>query len=287
MDGPVHYARTLEAVSTAVRAVDPSAELATGGVTSGNFTEYGGAFDRHFLPRVLAQLKQDNRLASVDYVTVHYYSSQFALYMNAGVDLIGRVSQLRQDMLAAGLTAAELKPVISDELSFTDLVGVSTSDSNDTFNLAQAAYVPKLFARSAAADVRIAFWFWMQDAAGGLGSDNTYGLKDATGTPKPAYRALRYFTSQIARRDQLARTLDLSAVGPGMEGYEFTALSGGSLQLVWANQVGPPAVAHEYFPVCPVVEVRDALGEPSAFNAETNSVMIAAEPRYILCSPSP
>jgi len=207
--------------------------------------------------------------------------------MNAGVDLIGRVSQLRQDMLAAGLTAAELKPVISDELSFTDLVGVSTSDSNDTFNLAQAAYVPRLFARSAAADVRIAFWFWMQDAAGGLGSDNTYGLKDVTGTPKPAYRAVRYFTSQIARRDQLTRILDLSAVSPGMEGYEFTGLSGGSLQLVWANRVGAPVVAHEYFPVCPVAEVRDALGEPSAFNAETNSVMIGAEPRYILCSPSP
>ena len=39
VDGPVHYARTLEAVSTAVRAVDPSAELATGGVTSGQLRE--------------------------------------------------------------------------------------------------------------------------------------------------------------------------------------------------------------------------------------------------------
>jgi hypothetical protein len=234
---------------------------------------------------VLAQLKQDDSLASVDYVTVHYYSSQTILYQGAGPDLLGRVAQLTQDSLAAGLDPAELKPVISDELSYTDTVGTSTGDSNDAFNLAQAAYLPKLFARSAAADVRMAFWFLMQDASAGLGSDVPYGLKDVTGTPKPAYRAMKYFTSQIARRDQFVRTLDLSTVAPGTEGYEFTNASGGPLQLAWTNQASASSVAYEYSPACAIAEVRNMLGEPMPFNVEKNSVMIGADPRYVLCGP--
>jgi hypothetical protein len=259
--------------------------VATGGVASANYIEYGGAFDRLFLPGVLAQLKQDNSLASLDYVTVHYYSSQTILYFPSGVDLLGRLAQLRQDMLAAGLVAGELKPVISDELSYTDTVGTSTSDATDVFNLAQAAYVPKLFARSAAADVRIALWFWMQDVGGGLGSDNAYGLKDGTGKPKPAYRSLRFFTSQISRLDQLRRTLDLTAIGASVEGYEFTSATGAPLQLVWSNPVGTAAPAYEYSPACQITDVRDMLGDPASFTAETNSLAIGADPRYILCGP--
>jgi hypothetical protein len=297
LDGPVRYARMLEVVSPAVRAADPSAEVATGGVASANYIDFGGAFDRLFLPGVMGQLKQDDSLASVDYVTIHYYSSQTILYFPSGVDLLGRLAQLRQDMLAAGLSVADLKPVISDELSYTDTVGTSTSEATDAFNLAQAAYVPKLFARSAAADVRIALWFWMQDTGAGLGSDNAYGLKDATGKPKPAYRALRFFTSQIGRLDQLRRTLDLSTVGAGVEGYEFTGLTGGLfqftgptgglLQLVWTNPVGfggSPG-AYDYSPACQIAEVRDMLGEPTTFNVDMNSVAIGANPRYIRCGP--
>jgi hypothetical protein len=288
LDGRVQYARTIEVASAAIRAVDPTAQLAAGGVASGNFTDQGAGlpFDRMFLPGVLAQLKQDASLSSLDYVAVHYYSSQSVFYTQAGTDLLGRLAQLSQDSLAAGLDATELKPVISDELSYTGSVGTSTSDPKDAFNLAQTAYVPKLFARSAAADVRMAFWFLMQDAGGGLGADNPYGLKDVTGTPKPAYRALLYFTSQIARLDQFVRTLDLSAIAAPMEGYEFTGTDGGLLQLVWTNQIDASAIPQAYVPGCPIAEVRDALGEVAAFNAAANSLLIGPEPRYIRCGQS-
>jgi hypothetical protein len=284
LDGPLRYARMLEAVSPVIRAVDPTAQLAAGGVASANFIEFGGGFDRQFLPGVMAHLKEDNSLASVDYVAVHYYSSQTILYFPSGPDLIGRINQLRQDIVGAGLTTAELKPFISDELSYTDMPGISTSDATDPFNLAQAAYVPKLLARSAAADVRMAFWFWMQDTSAGLGSDVPYGLKATTGAVKPSYQAMKYFTSQISRLDQLRRTLDLSAVGAGAEGYEFAVPTGGSLRVVWANQVGGSAGPYAFVPDCTIAEVRDALGDPAVFSAEANSVSIGAEPRYVLCA---
>src|SRR5437016_2792006 len=225
-----------------------------GGVASGNFTEYGGAFDRQCLPGVLGQLKRDNRLASLDYVAVHYYSSQFALYMNAGADLLGRIAQLRQDSLAAGLTAGELKPVISDELSYTDTPGTSTGDPTNAFNLAQRAYVPKLLARAVAADVRAAFWFWLQDIPEGLGADVPYGLKDVTGAPKPAYRAVRYFNSVISSASQFNRRLDLTNLSPKLEGYEFTTPDGHMLDLAW-NQTDTTQIS--YVVPGPITSVTD------------------------------
>src|SRR5205823_10095877 len=130
-EGRARYALALEVASPALRSVDGSAQLATGGVTSGGFIGTpSGNFDKGFLPAVLAQLKQDGSLPALDYVTVHFYSSQSDMYAAAGTDLLGRVSQLRQDVMAAGLTDTELKPVISDELSYTDSIATSSNDPN-------------------------------------------------------------------------------------------------------------------------------------------------------------
>ncbi len=279
-DGRARYALAIEAAGAAVHAADPSAQLATGGVASGNFTEARGIFDRVFLPGVLAQLKQDNSLGSLDYVTVHYYSSQLGTYAATGQDLLGRVNQLREDALAAGLDQTELKPVLADELSYTGATGTSTGDPTNTFNRAQAAYVPMLLARAAAANIRAAFWFWLQDVPGGLGADNAYGLKDRTGTRKPAYRAMRFFASQIGRLDQFLYALNVA----NLEGYEFAAADGRVIQLVWTNQ---PGVSYIYVPTSThqIVDVRDAAGDAVDFDAQANSVLIGAEPRYVVCSP--
>jgi uncharacterized repeat protein (TIGR01451 family) len=275
--GRVRYARAIEAAAAALHAADPSAQVATGGVASGSFTDQGGSFDRLFLPGVLAQLKQDSSLTSVDYVTVHYYSSQSFLYVATGVDLLGRIEQLRQDTLAAGLTSAELKPVLSDELSFTDTTGISTSDPSSAFNRAQSAYVPKVLARAAAADVRAAFWFWMQDASAGLGSDVPYGLKDVTGARKPAYNALKFFTGVIRRRDQFVRAMSM----PKLEGYEFTTVDGRLVQIVWNQQDTAPTA---YAIPGTITSVTDAEGNAAAWSG--GSLAIGAEPRFVFYVPS-
>src|SRR5207302_6977982 len=74
-EGRARYALALEVASPALRSVDGSAQLATGGVTSGGFIGTpSGNFDKGFLPAVLAQLKLDGSLPALDYVTVHFYS---------------------------------------------------------------------------------------------------------------------------------------------------------------------------------------------------------------------
>jgi hypothetical protein len=288
--GRSNYAQAIEAASAAVRAVDPTAQIATGGVASGGFiSPSGGAFDAGFLPGVMVKLAQDNSLGSLDYLAVHYYSSQAGTYASAGIDLVGRVNQLRQDVIAAGLSANQLKPVISDELSYTDMIGVSNSDPNNPFNIAQRAYVPKVFARAASVDLRAGFWFWMQDAPSGLGADNAYGLKDLTGAHKPSYAALRYFNTVVPRASQFVRTLPLSGVSPKLEGYEFLTSSSSSLtsnsslvQIVW-NQTDATQIA--YTVPGAISSVTDPAGNPVTWSG--NVVSIGSEPRYITYTSQP
>ena len=276
------YAQAIQAASTAVRAADPTAQVAMGGVASANYLGQGGTFDPNFVPGVLSALKQSSSLASLDYVAVHYYSSQDFLYARTGTDLVGRLAQLRQDVLTAGLTSTELKPIIADELSYTSQSGTSTSDPNTAFNQAQQAYLPKVMARAAAANVRAAFWFWTQDTAGGLGADNSYGLKDQTGAAKPSYRALRYFTSVIKRADQFVRTLDLSSLSPKLEGYEFTTVDGHQLDVVW-NQSDTTSIS--YSVAGAISSVTDPEGNSVGFSG--NTVSVGAEPRFITFTEAP
>jgi Beta-galactosidase len=284
VEGPTNYARTLEAASTAVRTVDPAARLAAGGVASGGFTDLGGAFDRGFLPAVLSQLKVDEALPSIDYITVHYYSSQAGTYATAGTDIVGRVAQLRRDALATGLIPEEVPPVISDELSYTGSVGTSTADAADAFNVAQAAYVPQLLARAAASGLRAALWFLLQDSPSGLGSDNAYGLRDRTGQAKPAYTAMRYFNEHITSATAFVDALDLSATSTALEGYRFTGADGRELQLIWANPAGAAGTStYVYAPICAIADVRDVLGATVEFSTPSNSLSVGTAPRYVFC----
>jgi len=284
VDGRVQYALAIEAVGAALRAADPGAQLAAGGVASGNFTETKGLFDRAFLPGVLAQLKGDASLDSLDYVAVHFFSSQAGDYVTAGRDLLGRINQLRMASLAAGLSQNEFKPVIADELSYTSgASGISTTDPTDAFNRGQVAYVPKVLTRAAAANVRAALWFLLQDSASGLGSDNAYGLRDRGGAAKPSYAALRYFAGLIGRADQFVATLDLSSQARSLEGYGFTTAAGSSLQIVW-NETDPTFAPILYSPACAAAMVTDAVGSPTPFDRASNALLVNTEPRYIFCA---
>lgn len=283
-EGRVQYALAVEAAGAAVHAADPHAQLAAGGVASGNFTETNGIFDRAFLPGVLAQLKRDSSLDSLDYVTVHYYSSQAGGYAGTGRDLLGRLNQLRLDVLAAGLSQDELKPVLSDELSYTSgATGTSNADPTDIFNRGQAAYVPKVLSRAVAANVRAVLWFWLRDAPSGLGADNAYGLLDRTGAPKPSYVVLRYFVGVVSRADQFLSTLDLSDQSSTLEGYRFATADGGSVQIVW-NETDPATAPITYSPSCTVVFVTDAAGTPTPFDSTANALMLNSAPSYIFCA---
>ena len=169
---------------------------------------------------------------------MHFFSSQgdtWARY--GGPDLIGRVAGLHDAMAAAGLAPDQFKPILIDEGSYTGPAGrwsgrgTSTADPADPFNRAQRDYVTKALARSAYTGAQGFLWFLLRDSGGGLGSDVAYGLRDATGSPKPSFHAYRYFSGLIDRGDRLVGAL--SPGSPKLEGYEFTATDGRQVQVVW------------------------------------------------------
>jgi len=222
----------------------------------------------------MSSLKGHGTLDRVDYLAVHFFSSQSVDYVSYGPDLLGRVARLRQDMRDAGLREDELKPIMVDEGSYTGMIGRSTSDSNDSFNRAQRDYVARALARAASADV-IYLWFWLRDASGGgLGSDNAYGLMAADGSQKPSYRAFRYFTSLVDRQERLIGRLTLSS--PKFEGYEFNASDGRRFQVIW-NAVDD--VAESYTPGFQFGTVTDSVG--NVVSTDGRTVSVGSEPRFI------
>ena len=275
--GREDYARTLETVGAAIHAADSNAKVLTGGLVSGNHLSSSCPtclFDADFARGVMSSLKSHGTLDRVDYLAVHFFSSQSVDYVAYGPDLLGRVARLRQDMRDAGLREDELKPIVVDEGSYTGMIGRSTSDSNDSFNRAQRDYVARALARAASADV-VYLWFWLRDVNGsGLGGDNAYGLMAADGSQKPSYRVFRYFTSLVDRQERLIGRLTLSS--PKFEGYEFNASDGRRFQIIW-NAVDD--VAESYTPGFQIGTVTDSVG--NAVSTDGRTVSVGSEPRFI------
>jgi hypothetical protein len=285
-EGRDNYAALLETVGPAVHATDQTASVVMSPEVSGSYTDdprcqpgWDCIFDRGFLQGVFTKLRTDARLADVDVVSVHYFSSQAPDFSHLGADLIGRVGSLRQAMLNAQLTPGELKPILVDEGSYTGGPSGATSSASttDPFNIAQRNYVVQVLARAASLNLAGYLWFWSRDQGSGLGSDVPYGLTELTGAPKPSYNAFRYFTSLIDATNRFVRTL---ALPTQLEGYEFNTIDGRTLQIVW-NQTDTAQVAY----VVPgtIASVTDPVGNTASTNG--NAVMIGSDPRFIFYTP--
>ena len=298
--GRDNYARMLEVVGLAVHTTDPAGKVVLGGISSGNYTAdarpgcplgpyFGCTFDFDFLPGVLSSLKAHGTLDRVDAISVHIYSSQtgpspggWAAY--GGPDLIGRISYLRQSMLALGLQPSEVKPIVVEESSYTDSIGDSSIDPSHPFNQRQREYVIKALSRAAYMQVLAYFWFWTRDPTTCIaccppgycpGQDNAYGLLTPNGGQKPSYRAYGYFTHLVNRTEQFLDRLTLP--NPKLEGYEFAARDGRRLQIVW-NQADRQIVPYAP-PFGTAGLITDPDGGPVA--PVNGAVEIGAEPRFI------
>jgi hypothetical protein len=281
-DGRDAYAWMLESVGTAVHAASPTVHVVTGGVVSGNYTELASSacpvessclFDRGFLRGVLSTLRNDDALDRLDEVAVHFYSSQGALFLDAGPDLVGRIEHLRQDMRSAGLTDDQLKPILVDEGGYT---GPSVVTPTAPFDLAQRDYVTRALARAAFAHVDGYFWFLLSDVPSGLGSDVGYGLVDVAGNQKPAYLAYRYFAHLVRSADQVAGSL--TDGHSGLEGYEFSLPDGRSVQVLWNVTDQAPST---YLPPRQVLAVSDPVGSPVEPSSD-GTISVSDEPRFLV-----
>jgi hypothetical protein len=266
--------------------------VVSGAIVSGSFLGFCPVlpgvlcpFDIDFLKGVLIKLRTDNRLDALDQVAVHYFSSQaaFERWSAAGPDLLGRINRLRQDMREAGLSEAQLKPILADEGSFTSLVSGSTADPNNPFNVAQRDYLVKALSRAAFADLVAYFWFWTRDVLqtpnpNVLGGDNSYGLLTFDGQQKPSYRAMQYFHSLVNRQERFLKRLTLP--NPKLEGYVFIANDGRRLQIIW-NEADTQVIPYAA-PYGPSTTATDPVGTPIALANQI--VQVGASPVFILSS---
>jgi hypothetical protein len=280
-DGRNNYARMLETVGAAIHAADADGKVVSGALVSGNYISQECPtclFDIDFGTGVMQKLREDDALDQLDYVAVHFFSSQHPTFDEYGSDLLGRVSKLRQDMRDAGLSERCLKPIIVDEGSYTGMISPSISDPTTPFNVAQRDYVVKALTRAAAANV-VYFWFWIQDVPpGGLGGDNAYGLIATDGLPKPSYAAFRYATSLLGSADGPISPISTDNVK--IEGYALTLADGRRLQIVW-NNVDTEQLTFE--PEGRLTSVSNPVGLPIPVSGRY--VAVSDEPRYVFSRP--
>ena len=298
-EGRDNYAKMVEVVGDAIHAADPDAKLITTGLVSGNFAAFGCpqcGFDGEFLNGMLRKLKEDGKLDSLDYVAVHWYSSQAGQDPTAeyhatnwstygGIGLVGRISKIRRDMLDVGLTVDELKPIIVAEASYTGLNPRAGSPIEE-FLVEQRNYVPKLLARATFVDVMSLYWFMYTDAPIGTGGgdDNLYGLLNEDRiTKKPSFYAYQEFTARMPGDGGVVTRVDSD--DQRLEGYDFSESACGTgerLQIVW-NQASTESLVY-LLAGGDVMSVADSLGNSVTFDG--NTVIVDGEPKYICYLPS-
>lgn len=221
------YATMLKAIRPAVRAADPAARIAMGGLAYDNFTEGGGPFNRRFVDDVFTA----GGGQYLDLFNFHFYTQNinwcsFSL----------KLSELRAKLKAYGLSNM---PIISTESGLTSEAAFSSSDT------LQSAYVGQLYAQGLGEGMLSLTWFLAQDfetQSKGSKLFQKSGLLDLSGTPKPSYQAYRTAVQQMGQRPA-TRVLGSSDGTTGkVRGYEFGSDTAhpDALWILWAWDIAPP-----------------------------------------------
>jgi hypothetical protein len=285
-EGRDNYALMIESAAAAAKAANPQIKIFFGGVASSNYLGEPGTslafcptckFDRDFLRGTLARVRNDGKLALIDVVAVHYFSDQAQFWSTPGnPDLLGRIASVRNEMAQAGLLGSELKPIFVEESSFDDCLIVRDADCTaDVFAVRQRNYLTKILARAFAADLYGYMWFQLKDQASGLGAENTFGLLDINGVPKPSYATFKFFVSLV---DGPTRFVGRVPVGSAkLEGYEFVAVDGRRFQMVWNQADG------EQIPYAPAGGTITSITDPTGAAVPTvnGRANVGTDPRYI------
>jgi len=225
-ENPNEYAQLLTRSWDAAHGADPDAQVVFGGLAYENCCDFNSdPLDQvsgpDFLDNVLDYIKNNPRSGGKKYFDVMNIHAYLWFLGNRGYDPpeVRTKYQIVQDKLvgcACGLEGVPLMNTESGRMSDNEVIwGMPTSLER------QARYVPVLFVRSLAADLKAVFWYAMMDY-GGLG----YGLLTAANEPKKAYWAYKTLTEEMADftyQRELTVT-DTSSVD--IEGHVFEGTSG-------------------------------------------------------------
>jgi hypothetical protein len=213
---PEAYAQLLAAVYQPMKEADPEAQIVFGGLAYDNWTSQGGPFVEEFLDGVL----QNNGGDYFDVMNFHYYPAFRANWEPYGRGIIGKASYLRDKLRSYGVD----KPFICTEASMWSDEAHGGSDE------LQSRYVPQVFTRSMAANLKATVWYWLLDDE--HPDSWKYGLLNADLSPKPAYFAYQTLARQLAPASYV-RTHSAHDTGSDqIEAYEFVTADGSTVIIV-------------------------------------------------------
>lgn len=212
------YARMLCAVYPVIKAANPQAKVALGGLAYDWFEDQGGPFVREFLDDVLAA----GGGQCFDVMNFHYYPAFQSIWAPYGPGLSGKANFLRGKLAQYGIT----KPVICTESGW-----FSGGPYSSTPEI-QAAYVPKLFVQAMYSQLGMNIWFSWIDP----GSIGEWGLLTTDLQRKPAFYAYQTAARNLGRA-AFQRPLSAQELGASaLEGYLLRSPSGKALYVLWANE---------------------------------------------------
>ncbi|MGC8946857.1 MAG: hypothetical protein ACP5N6_11970 [Anaerolineae bacterium] len=236
------YARMLCAVYPVIKAANPRAQVALGGLAYDAFEDQGGGFVREFLDDVLKAGGGE----CFDVMNFHYYPPFAPGWSAYGPGLSGKANYLYAKLAQYGYQ----KPMICTEAGWHSNNYAQFPSTPEI----QSRYAVQLFAQSLASRLDVMIWWTWIDPGAGYG-DN--GLLTRSLQRKPAFDAYRVAAYWLGRASY-QRALTATELGSSaMEGYLLTWADGKPLYVLWSNddqvrEVGLPAVQ---------VQVMDMYGD--------------------------
>lgn len=217
------YAVFLSHARAALRAANPQALLAFGGIAH----EAGGdIFDMDFPHKVFAYVR-DHPGEYFDYFNFHYFPVFESVWQGWGRGIIGKTNYFREMMAYYGVQW----PILVTEAGYWS--GSQEPAPWTGSYEEQARYVPKLYARSASANLVMSSWLLLSDVQNHAADR---GLRDVNDIPKPAHNAYQTF-ADVLNRVFFVRTLSPAELGHvSAEGYVFKRLADArQVYVLWTN----------------------------------------------------
>jgi hypothetical protein len=211
------YVAALQVFYEAVKAADPGAQVALGGLAYDWFEWQGGPFNSAFLDEVLAAGGGDY----FDIMNFHIYPLFAPNWDSNGTGLMEKTAVIRNKLATYGLD----KPIIITEAGwYNDL---ASSDDE------QIARLLQFVVQSFAADVKIMIW-WMLNDPGSYFQGFGLVTNATPPVPKPSFWA--YQTAhQLLGNTLSVRQLTLAETGAAeMEAYRFQTIAN-TLYVAWLN----------------------------------------------------
>ncbi|MFN2283229.1 MAG: right-handed parallel beta-helix repeat-containing protein, partial [Anaerolineae bacterium] len=217
------YALFLSHVRVALRVANPRALLAFGGIAHEASVDI---FDMDFPHEVFAYVR-DHPGEYFDYFNFHYFPVFESVWQGWGRGIAGKADYFDEMMAYYGVRW----PMLVTEAGYwsgSELPSPWTGSYEE-----QARYVPKLYARSASANLVMSSWLLLSDVPN---HDADRGLRDIDDIPKPAYNAYQTFAN-VLNQTFFVRALSTAELGHvSAEGYLFKRLADARrIYVLWTN----------------------------------------------------